>query len=143
MTVVGKGALVTVVGKGALVTVVGKGALVTVVGKGALVTVVGKVHCGEGCTSDCCGEGCCKESVMCTSITRYGRFVSEVSYFICESKQTIRELFHNLRADRKVRVCCAIPPTGGLRASPTFWSPVPYHLRRSEGGLCVGSDGWI
>ncbi|KAL5460508.1 hypothetical protein EMCRGX_G033959 [Ephydatia muelleri] len=37
---------------------------------------------------------------------RYGRFVSEVSYFICESKETIRELFHNLRAEKKYPTTC-------------------------------------
>ena len=33
---------------------------------------------------------------------RYGRFVSEVSYYICHSKETIKELFNRLRAGRKV-----------------------------------------
>ena len=35
--------------------------------------------------------------------TMYGRFVSNNSYFICDSKQTISDIFESLRKDRKVR----------------------------------------
>ena len=33
---------------------------------------------------------------------KYGRFVSDNSYFICDSKETISQLFERLRKDKKV-----------------------------------------
>ena len=59
-----------------------------VLGEGSVVVVVRVGVRGGHSLSLCC---------------RYGRFISEVSYFICESKETIFELFHNLRVDKKVR----------------------------------------
>lgn len=38
--------------------------------------------------------------------TMYGRFVSNNSYFICDSKQTISDLFESLRKDRKYPETC-------------------------------------
>ena len=44
---------------------------------------------------------CCSWHVlMCTC--RYGRHMSEVSYFICHERETIDTIFNNLRKDRKV-----------------------------------------
>lgn len=37
---------------------------------------------------------------------RYGRFISEVSYFICECKDSIKALFNRLRKDRKYPTTC-------------------------------------
>lgn len=36
--------------------------------------------------------------------SKYGRTVSETSYFICNSKKAIEELFDSLRKDKKVNV---------------------------------------
>ena len=39
---------------------------------------------------------------------KYGRYVSDNSYFICNSKETIDKLFEALRKDRKVLINCVM-----------------------------------
>ena len=36
---------------------------------------------------------------------RYGRFMSEVSYFLCYDRETIKEVFQRLRHNREVKCC--------------------------------------
>ena len=42
-------------------------------------------------------------------VCRYGRFMSEVSYFICHEREIIDTIFNNLRKDRKVWWFIALP----------------------------------
>ena len=48
---------------------------------------------------------------------KYGRFVSDNSYFICNSKETISQLFERLRKDKKV------PKSLSLSLSLSIYSP--------------------
>ena len=43
-----------------------------------------------------------KYIILYNPVHRYGRFMSEVSYFICHERETIDTIFNNLRGNRKV-----------------------------------------
>ncbi len=55
-----------------------------------------------GASGYMCNTYTCVNYLCATSLSRYGRFTSEVSYFICNDKETIERLFNGLRAGRKV-----------------------------------------
>ena len=62
---------------------------------------------------------------LCVNMYRYGRYMSEVSYFICHERETIDTIFNNLRQDRRVRHLHAAAYGIHVCTCTSFQLPVP------------------